>query len=74
MDRSKPADPRASQTLAIIVILWVVLGAAGFIMSVRCFNFKSSDQSNLGGLLVAMVMGPLYWVYYALNKRYCLPL
>ena len=56
-----------------LVVVWVALGVGAFIMSLVCFSKKgSSSGENWVGLLLAMFLGPFYWLYYALGpKSYC---
>lgn len=56
-----------------LVVVWVALGVGAFIMSLVCFSKKgSASGENWVGLLLAMFLGPLYWLYYALGpKSYC---
>jgi hypothetical protein len=55
----------------IIWLLWLIGGLAAFITSIICFSYKSGDNQNLIGLLLALFFGPFYWFYYAYSKSYC---
>ena len=56
-----------------LVIVWVALGVGAFIMSLVCFSKKGGTSGeNWVGLLLALFLGPFYWLYYALGpKSYC---
>ncbi len=57
---------------ALIVFVWLILGVASYVMSVKCFNSpKSRGSDNLAGVIIAIFLGPLYWIYFAMNKSYC---
>ncbi len=58
--------------LISFVVIWSLLGLAAFITSLICFGFRSSslDQKVLG-LLVAIILGPFYWLYFYFAKDYC---
>lgn len=57
----------------IIALAWIFLGIAGFIMSIVCFGRKGAMSSNIIGLLMALLFGPFYWIYYIAMPRevYC---
>ncbi len=49
----------------ILVVVWVVLGVAAFVMSLVCLSKKGSKSGqNVIGLLLAFFLGPFYWLYY----------
>jgi hypothetical protein len=54
-----------------IAILWVVAGVAAFIMSLVCFGYNGSVFDKIIGLLLAILFGPFYWIFYNYNKNYC---
>jgi len=59
---------------AIIIILvgiWVIAGIAAFFASIMCFGRSGSMVEKILGLLLAWIIGPFYWLYYAYNKSYC---
>jgi len=56
----------------IVLILWFTAGLCAFIMSFVCFAYNSENISyNFMGLIMALFLGPIYWIYYAYNKKYC---
>jgi len=57
----------------ILLFVWMVIGLAGFIMSIVCFGRKGSTSNNVIGLLLAVFFGPFYWIYYLVMPRnvYC---
>jgi hypothetical protein len=54
-----------------IVIIWVLAGLAAFIISIYCFTKSGTTGEKILGLLLAIVLGPLYFIYAALNEKYC---
>ncbi len=59
--------------LILILIIWILLSIAALIMSVYCFKYGVTRDS-ITGLILAFVpifLGPLYWIYYIWNPRYC---
>ncbi len=55
----------------LFVIAWVVGGIAAIIMSLVCFGFSGTTTEKVLGLLMAFFLGPLYFIFYAVNKNYC---
>ncbi len=55
----------------LFVIAWVVGGIAAIIMSLVCFGFSGTSTEKILGLLLAFFLGPLYFIFYAVNKNYC---
>jgi hypothetical protein len=64
------AEP--NKALVTFAVIWSLLGVVAFFTSLVCFGFKSSslDQKVLG-LLVALILGPFYWLYFYFAKDYC---
>ena len=61
-----------SQALVVFLSIWSLLVVIAFFTSLVCFGFRSSslDQKVLG-LLVAIILGPFYWLYFYFAKDYC---
>ena len=55
----------------ILLIIWVALGIAAFIMSLVCFGYSGTLAQQVVGLLIAVFFGPFYWIYYLVVKTYC---
>ena len=49
----------------------MVMGIAAFFRSLRCFGKSGSSADKIFGFLLAIVMGPVYWVFHNDNKNYC---
>jgi hypothetical protein len=66
------AIEQAPKALISFVVIWSILGVIAFFTSLICFGFRSSslDQKVLG-LLVSIVLGPFYWLYFYFAKDYC---
>jgi hypothetical protein len=71
-DQRSRANARCLFWSAVIVLLvlvvWAVLGIGAFVTSLVCLSRNGTSRSALGVLLAAL-LGPLYWVYYALYAR-----
>lgn len=55
----------------VVMGLWIVFGFAGFIMSLWCFGFSGDTGVKIGGLAVAIFLGPFYWLYFYSVPAYC---
>ena len=57
--------------IMILVAVWVILGIAGIIMSIVCFGRSGSTSQHVVGLLLAILFGPIYWIFYFVVPDYC---
>lgn len=64
----------AISTMMIIIILmfiWTLLGLVAFIMSIVCFARSGSTFEKVMGLLLALFLGPLYFLFFSFSNTYC---
>ena len=57
--------------IMIAVFLWAIAGIAAFIMSIVCFGRSGTTGQHVIGLALAVLFGPVYWIYYYVAKGYC---
>jgi ATP/ADP translocase len=57
--------------MLLFVVAWVVGGIAALVMSLVCFGFSGTTTEKILGLALAFFLGPLYFIFYAVNKNYC---
>ena len=57
--------------ILLILFGWVISGLVGFIMSLVCFGYNGSTGDKFIGLIISLLFGPFYWIYYAVNSSYC---
>lgn len=57
--------------ITILLVIWVILGITGFIMSIVCFGRSGSTSQHIVGLLLAILFGPIYWIFYFAVPDYC---
>lgn len=57
--------------IALFVLIWVVSGLIGFIVSIVCIFYESSPGEKILGVVLGIFTGPFYWLYYILNTNYC---
>lgn len=70
---AKPvADTQTTLQIAtIFVFAWAALGLAAFIWSLVCFRKTGTIEQKVLGLLLAVFIGPLYFIYYKYSPTYC---
>lgn len=72
-DAAKPvADTQTTiQIATIFVFAWAALGLAAFIWSLVCFRKSGTIEQKVIGLLMAIFIGPLFFIYYKYSPTYC---
>lgn len=56
---------------SLIVLIWVVSGLIGFVVSIVCLFYESSVSEKIIGVLLGVFTGPFFWLYYIYNINYC---
>lgn len=58
--------------IGFIYIIWVFTGILAFLTSLICFAFHGTMTDKFLGLIVALIIGPFYWLYFIFNNTgYC---
>lgn len=70
-DENIGISPFVYTLLGIAMFVWVIAGIAAFILSLICFGKSGSESQKLIGLLLAVIFGPFYWIYFMVSKNYC---
>lgn len=52
-------------------VLWLVFGLIGFVMSLICFGYSGSTGEKILGVILALALGPWYFLYYFSSGSYC---
>lgn len=55
----------------VVAFIWVVAGIAAFIVSLMCFGKKGPLSHQVIGVILAVLFGPFYWIYFIVDKKYC---
>lgn len=50
---------------------WALAGVLAFIFSITCVGFQGSFSQKALGLIIAMMFGPFYWIFYYFVPGYC---
>ena len=70
---SSSSSSSGSSSISILFIFfWMILGIVAFIMSISCFGYNGTTGGKIIGLLIAIFLGPFYWIYYIANGSYCI--
>lgn len=59
---------------ALFALIWGLAGFAAFVTSLICFGRSGTMGQQVAGLVIAVLFGPFYWVYFTSVKSYCAPL
>ncbi len=58
---------------SLFVLVWIFLGLAALITSIICITKTSAAPAdNIIGLLLALFLGPFYWIYFIAKANYCM--
>jgi hypothetical protein len=63
--------PKFIIAVYIFILIWGLLGLVAFIMSLICFSRSGTLLEKFMGLILAFLLGPLYFIFYGLDKEYC---
>jgi hypothetical protein len=55
----------------VFTLLWFITGLLGWLMSIYCFKYNKTKIENVVGVLIAILLGPFYWLYYIYMQNYC---
>jgi hypothetical protein len=68
---SQKAAGGAAIGLLLLIVVWGVVGFAAFITSLVCVGYSGTFGQKVIGLLLALIFGPFYFIYYGFSKTYC---
>ena len=60
-------------TITIFTVIWILIGLAAFIHSLVCLPESKSGSAGekIIGVLLAVLFGPFFYIYYGARKSYC---
>ena len=68
-------DSKEKGKRAIFVLLflgiWGIAGMIAFFVSIFCMFKSGTITEKAVGFLLAVILGPLYFIYFSFNKNYC---
>jgi magnesium-transporting ATPase (P-type) len=68
---TNPSLGASMQITTIFLFAWVFLGLIAFVWSLYCFRKSGSTEQKLLGFLLAIFLGPLFFIYFRFSKNYC---
>jgi hypothetical protein len=68
---ANPSLGASMQIATIFLFAWVLLGLIAFVWSLYCFKKSGSTEQKVLGFLLAIFMGPLFFIYFRFSKNYC---
>ena len=57
--------------IILLGLFWLVFTVAAFIKSISCFSSTSTLVEKIIGMTLAIILGPIYFIYLFFNKSYC---
>ena len=51
--------------------IWSLIGIIAFILSLVCFGYSGTFGQKILGLVISLVFGPFYFLYYYFSGSYC---
>lgn len=68
-----PSKKHTAVTWLIIlgVISYIIAGFLAYVWSIACIGRSGSFGANVGGIILAILFGPFYWIYFIFHKGYC---
>lgn len=71
--KEKENEMNKNTFIAIMTIVgvWILAGIAAFIASLVCFGYSGTTSEKVIGLILSILVGPFYWIYFGVNKNYC---
>jgi hypothetical protein len=57
--------------IAIFLFIWGIAGFVAFFMSLICLFYNGSATDKTVGVIMGVLFGPFYWLYYIYNMNYC---
>ncbi len=71
MESQYPDELTSIQLTNIVLIVWATLGLFAFGLSIFCFGRSGTTSQKVFGLLLALLFGPFYLLYYRFSETYC---
>lgn len=71
MESNYPDELTSIQLANIALIVWSGLGLFAFGLSIFCFGRSGTTAQKVLGLILALLFGPFYLLYYRFSETYC---
>lgn len=70
MNQQETEQLKSIIIVVVIVCIWVVSGISAYITSIVYFGLSGSTWEKVVRLALAILAGPFYWIYFAINKNH----
>ena len=70
-DDDKKLSKTATIIIIVVVIVYFALSIIALILSITCFDKSGTDTQKVLGLVLALLFGAFYLLYYAFAGSYC---
>ncbi len=67
----QPDDTSVKLIVLIIIVAYGLIHAWAVIKSLLCFGKSGTTAEHIIGLILAIFLGPIYFIYLYANKDYC---
>lgn len=57
--------------VSLMAVVWALLGLVAFVWSLVCAGRMGSVTDKSLGILIAVIAGPLFFLYLKFNRGYC---
>lgn len=64
-------DTSVQLIILVIIVAYLLIHAWAVIKSLLCFSKSGTTAEHIIGLLLAIFLGPIYFIYLYANKDYC---
>ena len=70
-----PSSDSKNKVISIVMLIfafmWAVFGILAFVFSLVCFGYSGSVLEKIAGVILALLFGPFYFIYYFSSGSYC---
>lgn len=72
-----PSTPKTTRDKIVRLVLlvagvaWASFGVLAFVFSLICFGYSGSILEKIVGVVLAILFGPFYFIYYFASGTYC---
>ena len=70
-DERNKSSKKLTAGMRVFISLWMLAGIAAFIASIYCMGQQGTTGEKAVGLILAILFGPFYWLYFFASPSYC---
>jgi hypothetical protein len=65
------SKPQPTTVFLVFAYIWAGFGILAFFLSLVCLGFSGTIFEKVFGIVLALLLGPFYFVYYYMSSTYC---